>query len=411
MRPDDLPRQKKRGNGDGSIFWWEGRQRWVVDVTLLDGKRHRTYCRTETEAKRVLRNALAQMDRGELPARNDLTLARFLTQMYLPVDERRHPKEGALLAGKPSHLSRTEEIIRLHIAPTPLGRMRLGRIGPLDVRRWRDTKLAETSAKTRELHSPTHVRLMQVTLSRALSEAARMELITRNPAALVPLPQKADFEGDAWDPDEAVRFLDAAAGHRLELLFVVALTTGMREGELLGLRWSDVHADRQVITVLSNVVWVHGRAIHGDPKTQRSRRTLPLIPMAREALQRQRRRQAAERIAAGPEWSDLDLVFPNTVGKPINASTFRTRVYHKLVDAAQVKRIRFQDIRGTTATLLRYLGEDDDIIKQLLGHALVETSRKHYIHLEENPRLRAALNRLGQLLTSVGREDGTSSAG
>jgi integrase len=210
----------------------------------------------------------------------------------------------------------------------------------------------------------------------------------------VPLPAKSDFEGTAWEPDEAMRFLATCAGHRLENLFVLALLTGMREGELLGLRWADIHWDVNMLMVQSNVVWVRGEAHHGTPKRERSKRPVPLVPWAVEVLRRQQAQQAAERQTAGADSHDLDLVFPNNVGNPINTSTFRTRVYHPLIKAAAVPPIRFQDIRGTTATLLAFLGVDEAIIQKLLGHAAVQTTRRHYIHLLDDPRVREALERL-----------------
>jgi integrase len=394
-------RGKRRPNGQGSVFFWARRGRWVTDVSVPGGKRFRYYSTSSAEAHRKLREALTSIDRGEVSTDPDLTLARFLTEIYLPLDEAGNPKPGALLKGKPSHISRTAELIRLHLAPTPLGRMAVRRIGPLDVRRWQISKLEEVSPKTKRLQSRSHVRLMQVTLSGALHAAVGMELVHRNAAASVPLPEKSDFEGEAWDPEEALRFLAAAADDRLQDLFVVALLTGMRLGELLGLRWSAVHWESSRLTVVSNVVWIHGHAHHGDPKGPRSRRSIPLIPMAVEALRRQQRRQAVERLQVGAEWDGIDLVFPNTVGKPINSSTFRTRVYHALIAKANVKRIRFQDLRGTTATLLRFLGASDEVIKELLGHALAETTRRHYIHLQENPAVREALTRLGGLLAEL----------
>ncbi|HXA28389.1 MAG TPA: tyrosine-type recombinase/integrase [Candidatus Angelobacter sp.] len=132
----------------------------------------------------------------------------------------------------------------------------------------------------------------------------------------------------------------------------------------------------------------------------RMRAAVPLVPWAIEALRRQQTRQADERAAAGADWHDLDLVFPNNVGNPINTSTFRTRVFHPLMKAAKVPAIRFQDIRGTTATLLAFLSVDEAIIQKRLGHAAVQTTRRHYIHLMDDPRVREALERLQHALAA-----------
>jgi integrase len=155
-----------------------------------------------------------------------------------------------------------------------------------------------------------------------------------------------------------------------------------------------------MLMVRSNVVWVRGTAHHGTPKRERSKRPMPLVPWAVNVLRRQQARQAVEREQAGADWHDLDLVFPNNVGNPINTSTFRTRVFHPHMKAANVPAIRFQDIRGTTATLLAFLGVDETIIQKLLGHAAVQTTQRHYIHLLDDPRVRQALERLQHALAT-----------
>lgn len=396
----ERPPRKRRANGEGSVFWFAPRKLWVSDVTLPDGKKRRKYSKTEVEARKKLRHMLTALERGESLGRDDLTLTRFLTEIFLPVDDQHQPLANALMKGKPSHLARTDQIIRHHIVPSSIGGLRLSRLRPLDIQRWRDAKLVEVSPKTKKPNSPTSVRLMQVTLQGALKHAVRLEFIPRNPAELVPLPAKSDFEGTAWEPDDAMRFLAACAGHRLENLFVLALLTGMREGELLGLRWADIHWTVNMLMVQSNVVWVRGKAHHGTPKREGSKRPVPLVPWAMDVLRRQQARQLEEREQAGTGWHDLDLVFPNSTGNPINTSTFRTRVFHPLMKAAEVPPIRFQDIRGTTATLLAFLGVDEAIIQKLLGHAAVQTTRRHYIHLLDDPRVREALERLQTTLAA-----------
>ncbi|HXA27286.1 MAG TPA: site-specific integrase [Candidatus Angelobacter sp.] len=390
----ERPARKRRANGEGTVFWVAPRKLWAAELTLPDGKKKRKYSKTEVQARKELRRMLTAVERGEPLGRDDLTLTRFLTEIFLPVDEKRQPLPHALMKGKPSHLARTDGIIRDHIVPSSIGGLRLSRLRPLDIQQWRDAKLVQVSPKTQKPYSPTSVRLMQVTLQGALKHAVRLEFIARNPAELVPLPAKSDFEGTAWEPDEAMRFLAACTGHRLENLFVLALLTGMREGELLGLRWADIHWDANMLMVQSNVVWVRGTAHHGTPKRERSKRPVPLVPWAVDVLRRQQARQSPERQQAATDWHDLDLVFPNNVGKPINTSTFRTRVFHPLMKAANVRAIRFQDIRGTTATLLAFLGVDEVVIQKLLGHAAVQTTQRHYIHLLDDPRVREALERL-----------------
>lgn len=384
----------RRRNGEGSIFWWERRQRWVVRVPLNDGKRDTYYCSTEAEAGRKLRIALAAARAGRLPGANSLTVARFLTDRFLP-----------RLTGKPSHLARTTEIVKLHLAPSVLGPVPITQLRPVQVEDWRNDKLAEISARTGKPYSPTTVRLMHVTLRRALAVAVRWELVDRNVAALVPLPSTADFEGTTWSAEEAGRFLDAAAYHPLEALWVLALTTGMRQGELLGLRWADVQLRERRLRVAQSMVWIHGRPTPSTPKTRRSRREIELVDVAVAALERHAVQQVAHRLRTGSRWNDLDLVFCNGLGKPLNPATLRTRAFLPLMVRARVPKIRFHDMRGTTASLLYASGADDRQVQDLLGHSSVRTTHDHYIHtrahVQANPLQRAAVERLGMVLARV----------
>jgi integrase len=142
-------------------------------------------------------------------------------------------------------------------------------------------------------------------------------------------------------PEQARQFLDAARGDRLEALYVLAITTGMRLGELLRLRWREVDLNARVLSIRGARPGEGG----GGPKTQRSRRPVVLTEVAAAALRRHRAAQAAERIRAGAAWQDQDLVFPNTVGGPLNPSNLRHRSFHALLEPAGLPRIRFHDLR------------------------------------------------------------------
>jgi integrase len=388
---------KRRRNGEGSVFWWERRRRWVVRVTLPEGKRAVYYCRTKTEAERTLRAAVAAAKAGHPLRARGLTLARYLTEVFLP-----------RLKGKPSHVARTTEIVQVHLAASVLGRVHLTRLRPIQVEDWKNAKLAEISSRTGKPYSPTTVRLMHVTLRRALADAVRWEFVDRNVAALVATPSTSKFEGTAWSVEEAVRFLEVAADDPLEALWVLAVTTGMRQGELLGLRWADVRLVDRRLSVEQSMVWIHGHAVPGTPKTPRSRREVELVGMAVAALERQATRQAALRRHNRPRWNDLDLVFCNGVGNPLNPATLRTRRFIPLIGRAGVPRIRFHDMRGTTASLLYAAGADDRQVQDLLGHSSVTTTHDRYIHTkaraQPNAKQREAVDRLEHVLT--GSSDG-----
>jgi integrase len=164
--------------------------------------------------------------------------------------------------------------------------------------------------------SPTTV----LQLHRILHHAAmRWNLVARNVAELVTPPRKASHDFLTFTPEQARRFLDAVKGDRLEALYILALTTGMREGELFGLRWADVNLAAGALHLVKQL------------KTRSSRRQILLVSVAVDALTRHLARQRVERHLLGPVWEDHGLVFPNTVGRPLHSSNFLQRSFYPLL--------------------------------------------------------------------------------
>jgi integrase len=178
----------------------------------------------------------------------------------------------------------------------------------------------------------------------------------------------------------------------------VALTTGLRQGELLALRWADVDLEGRRLAVRGSL---HRPAGGGwtveEPKTTRSRRPVVLAPLAVRALVAHRCRQGAERRAAGPRWADHDLVFPNRVGRPLANQNLISRDFRPLLERLGLPRIRFHDLRHTAATLLLEAGVHPKVVSELLGHADVGTTLDLYSHV--SPAMHAAAAQaLGELL-------------
>ncbi len=172
--------------------------------------------------------------------------------------------------------------------------------------------------------SPTTVRHLHEILNKAFGQAARWGLISRNPAALVQPPRRAHHEMRTLDPSQVRALLDVVADDRLEALYVLAVTTGMRQGELLALRWRDVDLATGRLRVTGTLYWPRGGTpAISEPKTARSRRQLQLSGAAVSALRRHAARNAAERLAHA-EWDDpIGLVFTNELGRPVDASNLR----------------------------------------------------------------------------------------
>lgn len=189
-------------------------------------------------------------------------------------------------------------------------------------------------------------------------------------AELVEAPRVPRREMVALAPEQARALLEAARGERLEALYVLAVTTGMRQGELLGLRWRDVDLDDRALAVRASLQRIRGGPICAEPKTAHSRRRITLTELALSALRRRRAAQIAERLAAGPEWTDEDLVFASHFGRPLHASYVLVG-FHVLLRRAGLPRVRFHDLRHTAATLMLSRGVHPMIASEVLGHSTI----------------------------------------
>jgi integrase len=225
------------------------------------------------------------------------------------------------------------------------------------------------------------VRHLHAVLRRALGDAVRWGVLARNPAAVVAPPRAVRHEIRALTTDEARALLAACEGERLGALYVLALTTGMRRGELLALRWRDVDLVEGVLAVRSTLYRAEGRLVLAEPKTARARRLIHLAPEAVGALRRHREAQLEDRLRLGPAWDDQDLVFANELGRPVEAHNMIRRSFHPLLERAGLPRIRFHDLRHSTATLLLSSGVHPKVVSEILGHATIGITLDTYSHV------------------------------
>ena len=213
---------------------------------------------------------------------------------------------------------------------------------------------------------------------------------SRDVAAIVRGPSAPKEEVRPWTPEKAERFLEAAAGDRLYALFAVGVALGLRRGELLGLRWSDVDLDVPILRVRQSVQRIHKIGlVTGPPTSSRSRRDIPLPAFAVRVLREHRLKQAEERLALGPYWVNSGLVFTSSVGTPYEPRNL-ARNLDELQREADVRRIRFHDMRHTCASLLLAQGVPTRVVMDVLGHSQFSITMDLYSHVMPSALMEAA---------------------
>jgi len=199
-----------------------------------------------------------------------------------------------------------------------------------------------------------------------------------------------------FTPEQARRFLDAVKGDRLEALYILGLTTGMREGELFGLRWADVNLDAGAVYVVRQL------------KTRSARRQVLLASVAVDALTRHLANQREECRQLGPAWDEQGLVFPNTVGRPLHSSNFLQRSFYPLLERAGLPHIRFHDLRHSAATLLLGLGIHPKIVSEMLGHSQIGITLDLYSHVTATMQQEAVRAFEGLFGSQLGSQEGVT---
>ncbi len=358
---------KKRGNQEGTIKH-RADGRWEAQITLPDGKRKSVYGKTREEVQKKLKQSIRDIDSG-LPLSNDQeTVEHYLTEWLETV---RHQV-------KTSSFHCYDNSIRLHVVPS-LGKHRLSKLTPQHVQQFYTQKLKAGL-------SSTTVRQIHLILHRALKDAMRMGMIQRNVTEMVKPPRNRKVEMKTLDARQAALFVDAANGERLEALFVLAITTGMRQGELLGLRWQDVDIDKGILHVRQALYITRGVIYLTAPKTVNSKRTIHLSKVAIYALRKYRINYLQEALAFGPEWNtQYNLVFPTTTGNPIRAAHLVSLAFHRILSNAGLPHIRFHDLRHTAATLMLERGVNPKMVSEILGHSDIAITLGIYGHV--TPRM------------------------
>jgi integrase len=267
-----------------------------------------------------------------------------------------------------------DDILVAHLIPG-LGHIAIAKLTPAEVQ-------AFLNRKSESGLSPRRVQYIHAVLRRALVTAERWGMVTRNVAKLVDPPRVPKHEIRPLTPEQARRLLEAAEDDRHRALYVTALGTGLRQGELLGLRWEDVDLDAGRLRVRHSLANVGGTLTLLEPKTDRSRRFVMLPDSVTAALRAHRTRQRMERLVAGSRWVDSGHVFTTLHGTPYHAATI-TRAFKAALTRAGLPACRFHDLRHAAATFLLAQGFTLEDVKNLLGHSSIVLTSNTYGHVLE----------------------------
>lgn len=373
---------KRRGKGEGAIYQRESDGKWcaTVDLGFVNGKRRRKVIYGET--RKEVADKLKALHRDQLSGQTIVTerqtVAQFLDRWLETVV---NPHRRAKTA------SSYEQIVRLYLKPH-LGRLQLEKLSPEHVQTMFNALLLTGGSDGQPLSART-VQYVRAVLRRALNQALKWGYVSRNVATLTDTPKVPRHEAIILSPAQSQQLLTAAAGHRLEALFTVALGLGLREGEVLGLRWIDIDFAQHSLRIAQTVQRVHRRLVIEAPKTDRSARLLPLPVFMERALARHAERQVAERRVAGDDWDDQGLVFPSERGTPLDPRNL-LRQFKELLVAADLPDMRFHDLRHSCATTLIAQGVHPRVVQEILGHSQISTTMNVYGHVLDATRRVAA---------------------
>lgn len=372
--------RKRNPNGAGTITKRkDGRFQCAVYVLQPDGTRARkfAYGKTWQECDTKRRELLAKVDQGVPVPTRSAKLSEWLPYWLDNVIKPRR---------KLSTYDKYEAHVRLYLAPM-LGAKRLETLGVADVRRFLVRLEKQTTAATaKESHR---------VLRSALSSACREELITRNVAKLVEPLRTDNRELKPWTLDETLDFLAASRKDPLYAAFVLAIAMGLRRGEIVGLRWSDLDLDNRVLYVRQQTQRRRGVLYDDDPKSRR-RRAVPLPALCIAPLRWRRMRQAAARAKAGERWQESAYVFTTRTGRPVEPRNVY-RSFTRIAQSAGLRVIRLHDARHGTATLLTAAGVAPRVVMEILGHSQISITMDVYTHVVQDTQ-REAMSHMDRLL-------------
>ena len=371
---------KKRGNSEGTIHRRSSGS-WRAQVTL-EGRRLSHTGNTRQECQEWIRKTLTRIDKGMTFDSTKITFQEYLSGWLVIIKT----------STKPRTWTHYGQLIRQYIVPR-LGHIKVGDLRPDHIQSF------YIVLQEQEIGVFT-IRKIHAVLHSALSHALKLNMVGYNPASVAITPKKPAREMKIFDGSQVSQMLIAAKDTRLETILHLAVTTGMRQMELLGLKWLDLDWIKHTLKVERQLVRPEeGKAQFASPKTKFGRRTISLGSKTIESLRFHYERQHAERQAAGDEWEENGLIFTNPMGGPLDPCNL-LRNFKKLLRDAGLPVIRFHDLRHTAASLMLNHDIPVLVVSRMLGHSRPSITLDVYGHLIPSMQAEVA-EKMDELITPV----------
>ena len=352
---------KKRGHGEGSMY--KRKDGFWVAALMLQGHRLVKYFKTQREARDWLQETRVQVQNGLTLAAAQITVASFLRKWLTNYQDSIRPKT----------YQQYRQIINQYLVPG-IGTVKLKDLRPDQIQTF-------YTQQSREGKSLRTILLIHSVLHRSLNQALRWGLVGRNPAQAVNRPRLRKKEMHTLDENQVRILLETARGSRWEMLFWMAVTTGLREGELLGLKWSDLDWVTRRLSVQRQLQRLKDRGlVFSSPKSQAGERAVLLSMDTIKRLRGHHVVQYYEKLFAENRWQENDLIFPSTVGTPLDPRNL-IRNFKAILRQAELPDIRFHDLRHTAATLMLQQGIHPKVVQERLGHADIALTLNTYSHV------------------------------
>lgn len=400
-------RKPKRGNNEGTIYRrpdgrWCGQATVGTDPATGKPKRKTFYGKTRQEVAAKLTEALQKVQAGTYLEPATITLGQWLDKWMTEY------KKGQL---RPLTYQSYMGTIERHVKPA-LGRIPLAKLQAHMIQSFYNEKLTSGRKDGRGGLSTREVRYFHAIIHGALEQAVKEGLLARNVAAATSPPTVKNKPMRPLTEDELLAFLAAAREERFFAAYLLAATTGLRRGELLGLCWDSVDLTGGALVVQRQLLPLkndEGKltvVLDDATKSQSGRRSIALTEDAVCALKAHRKKQLEEKLLLGPAYQDHGLVFCNEDGTPLDPRSF-TRRFQRVLEKAGLPKVRLHDLRHTHASLLLSRGVHPKVVQERLGHASITMTMDLYSHLFPNLQEAAAATLNGLVEKSEIRKEKT----